>query len=201
MFKLFFFLLTGAGAVSTISCASSRKNERKIEAQVSAAADTIVQVGDVNIDSVQVVDSLKIEFGELLQVSPDSIADLKLYAFVKENLGKKCVGSKEDRFSCEGFLAQLYYKVYEIDIPFKLNDQLKFKQFDLFKDITYLHTGDVLFFNNLSKSAETATHAGFYLQNGYFLIATYQSGIVITKLSKAYWTKHFIAAARITKPI
>ncbi len=179
---------------STTSCGN--KISKRIKADVIPTQDSTIIITDT-VAAVKVYDSLQIFFGEKLSVPYDSIYNIKLYGFIKENLGKKCYGNSKSGFSCEGFLPKLYAEVYQIDFPVVPAMQMRFKNIELFKDSSYLKQGDVIFFNYSLKQPDKISHTGFYLQNGYFLAATYNEGIIISNLNNKYWSKHFVAAGRL----
>ena len=176
----------------------SNKISKRIKADVIPKLDSTSTV-TLNADTVKVYDSLQLFFAEKISVPYDSIYDKKLYSFIKENLGKKCNGNSKQGYSCEGFLPKLYTEVYEIDFPAMPDMQMKDKNIELFKDSSYLKQGDVVFFNYSFKQPDKISHTGLYLQNGYFLVATYNEGIIITKLNSKYWSKHFVAAGRLDR--
>lgn len=183
---------------STLSCNYHQAVTKRINATV--IADTTRSTGQM-ADPVQHYDSIQIEFGDKLAVPYDSIYNLKLYYFIKDNLGKKCIAPQNEKYNCESFLATLFKSVYALDFPGTIAQQLNYKNFELFKDTSYLRQGDILFFKSPYNSLKNnnISHAGFYLHNGFFLVATHSAGVVITGLSKNYWSKHFVAAGRINK--
>jgi NlpC/P60 family len=197
-------LLTVAGIlVAVTSCNNSQKLGKRINANVVLSTDTIKKKPAVeqqpSVAGKQEYDSLQVEYSNLLSVPYDSIYNLKLYGFIKEHQGKKCFDSKKLNYDCESFLPTLFNEVYGITIPATADEQVKYKNFDLFKNTRYLKPGDVLFFNNSSKQPDKITHAGFYLYNSFFVVVTANEGIVIRKTDDPYWLKHFVAAGRINK--
>jgi NlpC/P60 family len=196
-------LLTAVGiSVAVTSCNNSQKLAKRINASVVLSADTVkkaLPVKPVNDTIKQQYHSLQIEFGDLLSVPYDSIYNFKLYSFIKENLGKKCFSSKKLNYDCDSFLSTLFNEVYGITIPATADEQMKYKNFDLFKNTRYLKPGDVLFFNNSPKRPDKIIHAGFYLYNSFFVVVTANEGIVIRKTGAPYWIKHFVAAGRMNK--
>ncbi len=186
------------------SCTNNRKIGKRINANVVLSADTLkktppaAQIPELVIVKQQ-YDSLQIEFGDLLSVPYDSIYNLKLYRFIKDNLGRKCFDSKKLNYDCESFLATLFDEVYGIKLPAGADEQMKYKIFELFKNPRYLKPGDVLFFNNSLKQPDKISHTGFYLYNDFFAVVTANEGIVIRKTDDYYWAKHFVAAGRINK--
>ncbi len=201
--RFFLSLITAAFIFSLIliSCKHS-KHVTKIKANV--VKDSSISIVDSNIillnaDTVKTFDSLQREFALKLNVPYDSITDLKLYRFVKDNLGKKCFGVKAPEYTCESFIAALIKTVYDIDFPNTIAEQMKYKNVELFKNNNFLQQGDILFFNYSDKQKDRISHAGFYLQNDFFVLASYNEGVVITKLQNGFWNKRFVAAGRYTK--
>ena len=194
----FFYRIFSLIIFISIISACGNKISKRIKADVIPTNDS-TNVITVIADTTKVYDSIQLFFAEKLLLPADSIIDVKLYGFIKENLGKKCFGKGKLAFSCEGFLSILYKDIYEIDFPVLAQEQMKYKTIELFKDSSYLKQGDVVFFNYSLKEPDKISHTGFYLQNGYFLVATYNEGIIITKLNSKYWSKHFVAAGRLER--
>jgi NlpC/P60 family len=195
-------LLTAVGiSLVVTACNNSQKIGKRIKANVVLLADTVEKTAPTVImaNTVKQYDSLQIEFGDKLFVPYDSIYNLKLYGFIKANLGKKYFESYKPNYDCEAFLATLFDEVYGIILPARANEQMKYKNFGLFKNTRYLKFGDVLFFNNSQKQPSKITHGGFYLHNGFFVVVTISEGIVIRKMDDAYWKKHFVVAGRMNK--
>jgi hypothetical protein len=198
--RLFAPLIAAAILISslTFSC----RTPKGLSADVKK--DTSISIVDSNIiliDTLVIpdVDSLQQEFATKLNIPYDSVNDLKLYQFIKNNLGKKCFGIKTPEFTCETFLSKLIKDVYDTDFPNTIAEQMKYKNVELFKNNNFLEQGDILFFNYSDKQKDRISHAGFYLQNGYFVVATYNEGVVITKLQNGFWNKRFVAAGRYIK--
>lgn len=198
--RLFAALITAAISISFffVSC----RTHKGLSADVKK--DTSTNLLDSNIiliDTLVVADfdSLQQEFATKLNIPYDSVNDLKLYQFIKENLDKKCFGTKAPEYTCESFLSKLIKDVYETDFPNTIAEQMKYKNVELFKNTNFLEQGDILFFNYSDKQKERISHAGFYLQNGYFVVATYNQGVVVTKLQNGFWNKRFVAAGRYIK--
>jgi NlpC/P60 family len=198
--RLFASLIIAAIFITslTFSCRTHRG------LSVDVKKDTSLFIVDPNIiliDTLIVadIDSLQQEFATKLNIPYDSVNDLKLYQFIKNNLAKKCFGIKAPEYTCETFLSKLIKDVYNIDFPNTITEQMKYKNVELFKNTNFLEQGDILFFNYSDKQKEKISHAGFYLQNGYFVVATYNEGVVITKFQNGFWNKRFVAAGRYMK--
>jgi predicted small secreted protein len=182
----------------TFSCRTPRGLSADVKKDTS---QSIIDSNIILIDTliVPTIDSLQQEFATKLNIPYDSVIDLKLYQFIKNNLGRKCFGIKAPEYTCETFLSKLIKDVYETDFPNTISEQVKYKNIELFKNANFLEQGDILFFNYSDKQKERISHAGFYLQNGYFVVATYNQGVVVSKLQNGFWNKRFVAAGRYIK--
>jgi NlpC/P60 family len=192
------FVITTGILLTAAACNNSNKIKKRINANVVLSADSSNNIAK-KPDTLKQYDSLQIEFGNTLSVPYDSIYNLKLYGFIKDNLGTKCFNNKKTNYTCESFLNVLFTEVYNIKLPGTPGEQMKYKNLELFKNTGYLKSGDILFFKNPANQPDNISHAGFYLYNNFFLVATYNEGIVLRKIDDDYWRKNFVAAGRINK--
>ena len=182
------------------SCDTSKQVGNRVRVAVVPANDTTT-VANQTPHTVKKYDSLQIEFGDKLGVAYDSIHNLKLYRYIKDNLGKKCIGNNNKEFTCVSFLPGLYKEVYKINIAENIAAQMKSEQVELYTDTSYLKEGDILFFNYSDKQLDNISHTGFYLCNGFILVASYEQGVMITTLRNSRWIKRFTAAGRIKEQL
>jgi lipoprotein Spr len=168
----------------------------KKDTSITEIDSTIILIDTLTTPSI---DTLQQEMASILNVSFEQIKDLKLYRFIKDNLGKKCNAVSENNFTCESFLSALIKNVYNRDFPNTIVEQMKYKKVELFKNDKFLEQGDILFFKTTNKKKGEITHSGLYLQNGYFVVATYNEGVVIAKFQNGYWNKRFVSAGRYTR--
>jgi Cell wall-associated hydrolases (invasion-associated proteins) len=61
----------------------------------------------------------------------------------------------------------------------------------------YLSKGDLVFFS--SNSSSTVSHVAIYAGNNKILHASTSSGVTISSINSAYWTKNYITARRVIK--
>jgi hypothetical protein len=199
--RLLALLITAAIFISsiTISCSAPKglSADVKKDTATNEMDSTIILID--TLTAAPIMDSLQQEMATKLNVPYDSINDLKLYRFIKDNFGKKCNNFSETGFTCESFLSKLIKNVYDHDFPNTIAEQMKYKKVELFKNDKFLEQGDILFFRTTDKKKEEITHAGFYLQNGYFVVATYNEGVIIAKFQNGYWNKRFVNAGRYMK--
>ena len=190
LFAIFFISIS-------FSCEHTENLSKTIKASVIQDTLQSLDVDTMAAKNIIEIDSLKLEFARILLLPTDSIEDIKLYKFLSENIGKKCFGIKNPEYDCESFLKFLVKNVYEIDISIIIEEQMKSKSFTLYTDSTFLRKGDLLFFNYSAKQTEKISHAGLYLQNGFFVLASYNKGVTITKFKNGFWEKRFVAAGRM----
>jgi LysM repeat protein len=107
-------------------------------------------------------------------------------SYAKEMMGVPYVwaGSTPDGFDCSGFI---YYAFN------KTGKQMgRFSSEGYYNRSFYVNEplpGDLVFFENTYKKG--ISHMGIYLGNNEFIHASTSGGIMISKLSEAYYAKHF----------
>ncbi len=179
------------------SCEHTENLTKTIKASVVQDTLKSIDVDTMGAKNTSETDTIKSAFARILYLPTDSIEDIKLYKFLNDNIGKKCFGVKNPEFDCESFLKLLFKIVYDKEISNTIDEQMKSNNFSLFTDSTFLRIGDILFFNYSAKQIDKISHAGLYLQNGFFVLASYDKGVTITKFKNGYWDKRFVAAGRM----
>lgn len=122
---------------------------------------------------------------------------------IKKNLKKeidawlgtpyKYGGNSHNGVDCSGFVNKIYLDVYGVQLPrtskeiYKVAIPIKTKE---------LKEGDLVFFNYDGKGV---SHVGIYLEEGKYVHASSQKGVVINELNNTYTQKHFVGAGRIKK--
>jgi cell wall-associated NlpC family hydrolase len=143
---------------------------------------------------------LQIEFGKKLAIAPDSIFNLRLYAFIKRWLGTPYLwgGTDASGIDCSAFVQQLYQSVYDVNVPRTSIEQFYAKWVDLYSNTKYLKEGDLVFFKTMH-NYNAVTHVGFYLHNGYFVNASSSKGVSIASLYDNYWSVKYVASGRLKR--
>lgn len=127
------------------------------------------------------------QYADLMDVSPKSIKNKKLYEFIEEWKGTKYEfgGLNKRGIDCSGLVYLAYRDVWGKQIPRNTSQQLeiiKRKYEGQFKE------GDLVFFDYDGKKF---SHVGIYLQNGFFFHASTKKGVMIAKLKDPYIYKYF----------
>lgn len=155
-------------------------------------------------DSVKTVsvstkfNTLQLEFAKKLSVAPDSIANLRLYSFIKKWMGTPYLwgGNSPNGIDCSAFVQRLYQSVYDIEIPRTSIEQFYAKWVDVYSNTKYLVEGDLVFFKTM-RNYNAVTHVGFYLHNGYFINASSSKGVSLGSLNDDYWGDRYVASGRL----
>ncbi|HSB96646.1 MAG TPA: NlpC/P60 family protein [Spongiibacteraceae bacterium] len=102
----------------------------------------------------------------------------------------KSGGMSKDGVDCSGFVSLTYDRRLGIKLPRSTDEQAI-----LGVSITQreLIAGDLVFF----KTGRATRHVGIYLEDGKFLHASTEKGVMISRMDDAYWTKTYWKAVRL----
>ena len=109
----------------------------------------------------------------------------KLYLESAEWIGVPYRGGGDSKrgTDCSGLTYQIYRKVYRTQVPRNTEDLRK-------------ESTDLVFFSS-SRSRKKVAHVGIYLKNGKFIHASTSKGVIVSRLSEDYYTRHWISGGRI----
>lgn len=127
------------------------------------------------------------QYADLMDVSPKSIKNKKLYEFIEEWKGTKYQfgGLSKRGVDCSGLVYLAFRDAYGKQIPRNTNQQLEIIKR---KYEGQLKEGDLVFFDYDNKKF---SHVGIYLQNGYYFHASTSKGVMVAKLRDPYTYKYF----------
>jgi len=133
------------------------------------------------------------KYAKLLAVPADSITNRRLYALIEwfSSAPYKFGGSDVNGVDCSGFTYVIEKQVYSVEIP---RSTLQQSSFVSVKNITDLQEGDLIF---LKLGGSAVNHVGVYLQNGYFVHATSNMGLVIDNLTDPYIQQRFMSCGAV----
>jgi lipoprotein Spr len=179
------------------SCSSSKKI---IKEEDSTAPSPVVTQTNVAANNAIVVDpnkALKEKYAKYLKTSPDSITNIKLYAFIDKwlNTPYKWGGTDEHGIDCSAFIQRLLNEVYNLKIPRTSIEQLFTNRVEPFSSSKYLSEGDIIFFRTLQNT--TVSHVGIFLRNNMFVNSSSSKGVSIACLNDPYWKQKFVLAGRV----
>lgn len=177
-------------------CGSSKKVSRYDDIILSVPETTVAEKPDSAAANPAVI-SLKKKYSTYLKTTPDSITNLRLYAFIDHWLHTPYLwgGTDERGIDCSAFIQRLLLQVYNISIPRTSVQQFFTQNIEPFGGRHYLHEGDLVFFRTLE--GRTISHVGLYLGNNMFVNSSSPAGVSIADLGSPYWKKRFVAAGRV----
>ena len=90
---------------------------------------------------------IKEKYARYLHVSPDSLVNVKLYAFIDRwmHTPYKWGGTGKNGIDCSAFIQRLLDEVYDLRIPRTSIQQLLAKSVEPYKSPKYLSEGDIIF--------------------------------------------------------
>ena len=176
-----------------IACGSSKKATTNYETIVlppSVPAKTV----DPGISTER---QTQIKYAAFLKTSPDSLSNIKLYAFIDRwlNTPYKWGGIDEKGIDCSAFMQRLLQDVYQIHIPRTSVEQFFTRNVEPFHDGHYFSEGDLVFFSTIP--GKPISHVGLYLKNKVFVNASSSNGVSLANLDDPYWKKRYVAAGRV----
>lgn len=133
------------------------------------------------------------KYAKLLAVPVDSINNHKLYALIEwfSSTPYKFGGNDVNGVDCSGFTYAIEKQVYSVEIPRSTIQQANFVST---KNVSQLEEGDLIF---LKVGGSKINHVGVYLQNGYFVHATSNMGLVVDNLTDPYIQQCFMACGAV----
>lgn len=139
---------------------------------------------------------LNLKYANMLGVLPQVITNDLLYSFIDEWYGTRyrLGGTDQSGIDCSAFVQRLYARVFNVSLFRTAAEQFRICHSIWNKE--ELKEGDLVFFNIRTKRI---SHVGIYLMNDYFVHSSVSQGVMISKLSDAYWRKYYAGAGRVPK--
>ena len=101
-------------------------------------------------------------------------------------------GTGSDGFDCSGFARSMYRKLFGIDLPHNAQSQYQLPAFTKL-NANSLRTGDLVFFSPTTKK-QRINHVGIYLDDGQFIHAESNRGIIISSIDEEHWRQRLVSA-------
>jgi cell wall-associated NlpC family hydrolase len=134
------------------------------------------------------------KYSNMMQVNPSSISNVIMYQFIDEWYGTRYQmgGMGKRGIDCSALVQKLYSYVYGMDVL--RTSLMQFRSSEFVSNIANLKEGDLVFFRI---HGGPVSHVGVYLHNNYFVHASSSKGVMISKLTDAYWTKVYVGGGRL----
>lgn len=169
-----------------------KKSESLPEMPERRAAPKIVFLTPFNIEYG---DIMQFKYAIKMNVEVERLVNAELYKFIESWWGTpyRMGGSTLKGVDCSAFTQTLMSAIYSLSVPRTAQAQ---KSYCIPIDFNDLKEGDMVFFNT-SRRANAITHVGIYLQDDKFVHASSSSGVMISSLHEAYWSRRFKGAGRV----
>jgi lipoprotein Spr len=117
-----------------------------------------------------------------------------LETFVNDWIGVpyKYAGNSKQGTDCSGFTTQVYRHVYRHEFQFRRSQDLYSEVHPIKKE--ELQRGDLVFFKIKGRQID---HVGIYLNQGRFVHASTQKGVIISDLEEPYYKLRFFSGGRV----
>jgi len=144
---------------------------------------------ELNIENIS---SLQFKYAQLLDRNVEFVKNISLFRFIDEWWGTRYRygGSSKKGIDCSAFTGLLLGTVFAVKLPRtareQYNESEKINKEDMLE-------GDLVFFNTRGG----VSHVGVYLGDGYFVHASTNNGVMISRLDDPYYEKRFISGGRI----
>ncbi|HVV54804.1 MAG TPA: NlpC/P60 family protein [Mucilaginibacter sp.] len=138
-------------------------------------------------------DDIIAKYARLMDVPKDNIVNIRLYNLIEQYSATpyKLGGNDENGVDCSGFSCIIEKQIFGITIPRTTTLQAGAIKI---KNVSDLEEGDLIF---LKLGGTKINHVGVYLQNGYFVHATSNLGIVLDNLDDPDTQERFMSCGSI----
>lgn len=178
----------------------SQGNIRFIESvEIQPAAKKIeVVAGSDKRYNHGISDPVLEKYASLMGLSCELVNNMMLYYFIDDWYGVKYRygGTDKSGIDCSAFVQTAYKEVFCTDLVRTAREQ--FQSCRVVWDKDNLKEGDLVFFRTRGRRI---SHVGIYLTDDYFVHASSSSGVMISNLSDAYWSKRYAGAGKIPKEV
>ena len=135
---------------------------------------------------------LQFKYAQLIDTQIEAVHNFSLFEFIEDwwNSSYRYGGTSKKGIDCSGLTGLLIGSVYSVAIPRTAKEQYAASK-KISRD--ELREGDLVFFNTRGG----VSHVGVYLANDFFVHASVASGVTISSLNDAYYSRKYIGAGRV----
>jgi NlpC/P60 family len=151
-------------------------------------------VDNTILEATEKCSALQFKYAQLLNREVETLTNTYLFNFIDEWWGVRYRygGTTMRGVDCSSYTGQLLYTVYAAKMPRTAHEQYAVTT-RVRRD--ELQEGDLVFFNTRGG----VSHVGLYLSDGYFTHSSSSSGVTISNLNEAYYSRKFISGGRVVE--
>ena len=141
--------------------------------------------------NIEKASSLQFKYAQLLNCNVEFIQNISLYTFIDEWWGSRYRfgGTTKKGVDCSAFTGLLMGAVFAVKLPRTAREQYNESE-KISKE--EMKEGDLVFFNTRGG----VSHVGVYLGEGYFVHASTNNGVTVSRMDDPYYENRFIGAGR-----
>jgi hypothetical protein len=151
----------------------------------------LVKKTPVTLVATELCNAMQFKFAQLLDRDVETITNISLYSFIEDwwAVRYRYGGTTKRGVDCSSYTSQLISATFGIILPRTARAQYGVTT-RVKKD--ELQEGDLVFFNTRGG----VSHVGVYLGDSYFTHSSCSSGVTISSLNDAYYSRKFISGGR-----
>lgn len=129
------------------------------------------------------------EFEELVQSVDTKSKIMNQYANWK-GVAYRLGGTTKSGIDCSSFVQRTFFEQFGVELPRTTSEQ---ESSGKSVKRNNLKVGDIVLF----KTGRTMKHVGIYIGDEKFVHASTSSGVIVSEMTNAYWSKRYYAGRRI----
>jgi cell wall-associated NlpC family hydrolase len=143
-------------------------------------------------NTIETCNPVQFKFAQLMDMEVESIDNAELFNFIEDwwAVRYRYGGTTKRGVDCSSYTGQLLADVYGFTVPRTAREQYRVTQRIGRDDLA---EGDLVFFNTRGG----VSHVGVYVGNGHFTHSSSHSGVTISSLDEAYYSKRYIGGGRV----